>query len=82
MPSKPLSGITGAHVAVGRPVSGTEKDEITALVSRIKRADELARQPRYTAEVGHMPSEQDIKWAEDWKLPKEVFDYFILERAA
>lgn len=79
---KKPSGITGAQVVAGQPVSPAERDEITALVSRIKRADELSRQPRHPSEVLHVPSEQDVKWAEDWKLPKEVFDYFILERAA
>ncbi len=58
---------------------GAERDEIAALVMRLKRADEKSRnleasQPQVKA--------ADIEWAEDWQLPREVFDYFELEHAA
>lgn len=78
-------GLTSARVSASPVISGTERDEIAAIVGRIKRADQMARQPRHAAPhtAAHVAvSDQDLKWAEDWQLPKEVFDYFILERAA
>lgn len=59
---------------------GNDRDEITSLVMRLKKADERSRQPFHTAGAA-LPAE-DIKWAEDWQLPREVFDYFTLDRDA
>lgn len=63
-----------------QPLVGAERDEIAAMVMRLKRADERSR----SVEVA--PANQiqaaDVKWAEDWQLPREVFDYFVLEHAA
>lgn len=69
-----------AHVVkVAQPLMGVERDEIADMVNRIKRADARARTP-----VQHLApppvKEEDEKWAQEWQLPKEVFEYFILER--
>ncbi len=53
-----------------------ERDEITQLVMRLKRADDRQRTPlRHTP----APSVAAQTWAEDWQLPREVHDYFTLE---
>lgn len=65
----------GAKVVQANPLVGVEKDEITDLVSRIKRADQRWRTPS----AAHVVPEQDAKWAADWQLPREVFDYFVIE---
>lgn len=63
-----------------QPLVGAERDEITAMVMRLKRADERTR----VSDANAQPQLQaaDVKWAEDWQLPREVFDYFELEHAA
>lgn len=62
-----------------QPLVGAERDEIAAMVLRLKRADEKSRNLEAS-----QPSVKavDIAWAEDWQLPREVFDYFELEHAA
>lgn len=56
---------------------GEERDEIEALVMRIKRADEKVRRPDQTAVV----AEADVVWAEQNQLPREFFEFFELQRA-
>lgn len=53
-----------------------ERDEITQLVMRLKRADERQRSPRTGAAA---PSPAAAEWAANWQLPREVHDYFMLE---
>ncbi|MBI1309261.1 MAG: hypothetical protein GC129_05385 [Proteobacteria bacterium] len=68
-------------MASAQPLVGAERDEITQLVSRIKSADARTRQPvapRYA--VPAPVSQAETQWAEDWQLPKEVLDYFIIEQ--
>lgn len=73
--------LKGRVVMDAQPLVGRERDEITAMVSRIKRADERARsQPSTTQVAPAAPAAEDVKWAEDWQLPREVFEYFVLER--
>lgn len=77
------SGFSGRVVRGVQPLVGVEKDEITELVSRIRLADERARNMAHAPGVGvavPVVKADDLKWAEDWQLPREVFDYFILER--
>lgn len=70
----------GAKVVLAtQPLVGDERDEIANLVMRIKKADERARNLEASKPV--IPAE-DIQWAEDWKLPREVFEYFELDHAA
>jgi hypothetical protein len=73
-------GLGAKVVSAAQPLVGVERDEITAMVMRLKRADERTRrvesQPAVTVQAA------DLQWAEDWQLPREVFDYFELERAA
>lgn len=77
------SGFSGRVVRGAQPLVGVERDEIADLVSRIKRADERARQPVQvsgSSVVAPVVKADDLQWAEDWQLPREVFDYFVLER--
>jgi hypothetical protein len=53
-----------------------ERDEITQLVMRLKRADERQRSPRMGAAA---PSPVAAEWAANWQLPREVHEYFMLE---
>jgi hypothetical protein len=53
-----------------------ERDEITQLVMRLKRADERQRSPRLGATA---PSPVAAEWAANWQLPREVHEYFMLE---
>ena len=74
----------GARIVVtqgmpAQPLVGAERDEIAAMVMRLKRADEKSR--RMEASQPEVKA-ADIQWAEDWQLPREVFDYFELEHAA
>lgn len=71
----------GAKVVVSaQPLVGAERDEIAAMVMRLKRADERSRQTDTAAAPAIHTA--DLKWAEDWQLPREVLDYFELEHAA
>jgi hypothetical protein len=63
---------------VVQPLVGQDRDEITALVSRIRDADARARMPLVAAPKP--VAKEDADWAADWKLPSEVFDYFELDR--
>lgn len=56
---------------------GEERDEIEALVMRIKRADDKVRMPLKTAVV----ADEDATWAEQNQLPREFFEFFELQRA-
>ncbi len=73
------SSLGGKVVMAPQPLVGTERDEIAAMVMRLKRADERSRNLEPSR-----PAVQaaDLQWAEDWQLPREVFDYFELEHAA
>ena len=62
------------------PLTGPERDEIEALVLRIRRADEKVRKPVY--QPTPMLSADDIAWADDQKLPREFFEFFELQRVA
>ena len=73
-------GLGAKVVMTTQPLVGAERDEIAAMVMRLKRADERTRQVE-TAAYAPMQA-VDLKWAEDWQLPREVFDYFELEHAA
>ncbi|PZP38906.1 MAG: hypothetical protein DI585_05940 [Pseudomonas fluorescens] len=65
-----------------QPLVGAERDEIAAMVMRLKRADERTRtSTQGGAATTPLPAE-NLKWAEDWKLPREVFDFFELEHAS
>ena len=77
-----LNGATGAKVVVAQPLVGAERDEIANLVMRLKRADERARRMETKPDGRPAPSSDELKWAEDWKLPSEVFEYFVLDHAA
>lgn len=71
------------RVVKAQPLIGAERDEISALVNRIKQADEHnSRMVSSTAPAAKKVAKADLKWAEDWQLPREVFEYFVLERAA
>ena len=71
----------GAKVVMTtQPLVGPERDEIAALVMRLKKADERTRS--FTQTDQPKVQQVDLKWAEDWQLPREVFDYFELEHAA
>lgn len=73
----------GAKVVVSQPMSVAERDEIAALVMRLKRADERSRKLELVEDARRpVVSASDRQWAEDWKLPSEVFEYFELEHAA
>lgn len=73
--------LKGRVVMDAQPLVGRERDEITAMVSRLKRADDRARtQPSSTQVAPSIPPADDVKWAEEWQLPREVFEYFVLER--
>jgi len=77
--------LKGRVTKVAQPLLGAERDEISDLVSRIKRADEHnSRMPGAASPASAKPSvtQADKQWAEDWQLPSEVFEYFVLERAA
>lgn len=73
-------GLGAKVVTTTQPLVGAERDEIAAMVMRLKRADERAR--RTEAPQANAIQAVDLKWAEDWQLPREVFDYFELEHAA
>jgi hypothetical protein len=68
----------GGQVRVAEVAKDTdmERDEITQLVMRLKRADERQRTPRVGAAA---PSPVAAEWAANWQLPREVHDYFMLE---
>lgn len=73
--------LQGRVVRGAQPLVGVERDEIADMVSRIKRADARQRQPVQ----GHVAAPpvakaEDLQWASEWQLPKEMFDYFIVER--
>ena len=71
----------GAKVVVAtQPLVGAERDEIAAMGMRLKRADERTR--RVEAQPAVTIQASDLQWAEDWQLPREVFDYFELEHTA
>jgi hypothetical protein len=63
-----------------RPLQGVERDEIEAMVQRLKRADLLRQQP--TVSVAPAVMQADLQWAADWELPADVFEYFTIERMA
>ena len=77
-----------AHVVASsmpaRPLVGAERDEIAELVMRIKRADERSRklEVQTAEEITPKVTAADRQWADDWQLPREVFEYFVLDRAA
>ncbi len=79
-----MTKFDGAKIVVtqgmpAQPLVGAERDEIVDLVMRLKRADERTR----TLETSKPQiAAADVQWAEDWQLPREVFDYFELEHAA
>jgi hypothetical protein len=73
--------LKGKVTVATQPLVGTERDEITALVSRLKQADDNTRKAT-TGVNSPQVQAADLKWAEDWQLPSEVFEYFVLERAA
>ncbi len=80
-----IAPATGASVTMGRapePLQGAERDEIAALVARIKQADARQRTPHAAQANAHRPSVAAIEWAENWQLPREVHEYFVLETAA
>ncbi len=81
MPSKyptiTLPRGVGAKVVPAQPLVGPERDEIAAQVMRLKRADAALRAPQNP--LRERPSAEAIAWAENWNLPREVFDYFTLE---
>lgn len=74
--------VSGKVVRGAQPLLGAERDEIAELVSRIKQADARARQPAVSSPqpLVSPARAEDEQWAEDWKLPREMLDYFILER--
>jgi hypothetical protein len=79
----PADRALSAKVVVGEPMSSVERDEIAELVMRIKRADERSRKIEVMSDPRRpVVSASDRQWADDWKLPSEVFEYFELERAA
>lgn len=63
---------------VVQPLTGTERDEITALVSRLRRADDARRDAHKAGVQQVQPA--DIAWAEEMNLPREFFDFFEIER--
>jgi len=76
--------LNGRVVLETQPLLGAERDELTAMVTRLKRADERSR-AAYTpkrAAPAAKPTPRDAQWAADWQLPREVFDYFVLERVS
>ncbi|RYG60974.1 MAG: hypothetical protein EON60_05215 [Alphaproteobacteria bacterium] len=79
-----MTTFDGAKIVVTQgmptqPLVGAERDEIVDLVMRLKRADERTR----SVEASRPQLQAaDVEWAEDWQLPREVFDYFELEHAA
>ncbi len=77
-----MTGVTGAKVVAAQPLVGAERDEISELVMRLKRADERVRRVEALPDRRPAPTSGELKWAEDWKLPREVLDYFELEQAA
>ncbi len=82
-PAVALPTATGATVTLGRapePLQGAERDEIAALVARIKQADARQRTP-LTSNAAR-PSVVALDWAENWQLPREVHEYFTIEKAA
>ncbi len=79
----PADKALGAKIVVSEPMSGAERDEIAALVMRLKRADERSRKLELVSDSSRpVVSASDRQWADDWKLPSEVFEYFELEHAA
>ncbi len=64
-------------IAKAQTLHGEERDEIEALVMRIKRADDKVRQPLKTAVV----ADEDVTWAAQNQLPREFFEFFELQRA-
>jgi hypothetical protein len=60
-----------------QPLVGSDRDEISALVGRIKRADAARQAPLGTAPV--VP-EADLNWAAEMQLPREFFEFFELQR--
>ena len=82
-PAVSLPAATGASVTLSRtpePLQGVERDEIAALVARIKQADARQRTP-LTSNAAR-PSVVALDWAENWQLPREVHEYFTIEKAA
>ncbi|TKW61247.1 MAG: hypothetical protein DI628_01055 [Blastochloris viridis] len=84
LPASAGLGAKVVHTTVQpEPMSSAERDEIAALVMRIKRADERSRKLELVTDSGRpVVSASDRQWADDWKLPSEVFEYFELEHAA
>lgn len=79
----PLDAKVVQSALQAEPMSGTERDEIVELVMRIKRADERSRKLELASDAGKpAPTPTELKWADDWKLPSEVFEYFVLDQAA
>jgi hypothetical protein len=59
---------------------GAERDEISQLVLRIKQAD-----LRHRAAANHPAATSNpaaLAWAQEWQLPQEVHEFFVLETAA
>ncbi len=80
----PFAGATGGSVNLAplgprapEPLAGAERDELTALVMRIKQADTRHRAP--LAPAKNVPTAAAQQWAENWQLPREVHEYFTIE---
>lgn len=73
--------VKGRVTMAPQPLVGAERDELTALVMRLKTADERTRTTP-SVNVAAPVRAEDLKWAEDWQLPREVFEYFVLEHSA
>ncbi|MCA3244685.1 MAG: hypothetical protein INF43_05225 [Alphaproteobacteria bacterium] len=81
LPSPLPAGADGATVQVSAtPLVGTERDEISQLVLRLKQADLRHRSPPQTPAAA--PTAAAVAWAEAWQLPREVHEFFTLETAA
>lgn len=57
---------------------GTERDEVADMVSRLQMAGRRNAAAAETAPV----AAHDLDWAAQMQLPREFFDYFVLDRAA
>lgn len=76
----PMVADGGTVTHTTTPLVGADRDELYQLVLRLKQADLRHRTPS-TNKYLAAPNPVAMAWAEDWNLPREVHDFFILEAA-
>lgn len=64
-------------------LNGPERDEVSAIALRLQQA--ARRSQPAAVSHGSLPElvpVSDLEWAQTMQLPREFFEYFVLDRAA